>query len=211
LWAALRYAPNDPGFHVRCAVLGAFVNLGWKDDARRALVELEEQGALRHWYARAAMSSAVGIAGFKDRLDWVRKILDDSGDARVIAAATEALARLGARDEVKARVDHESPLVRRAALAALQEVGDENAVPLALERIRGDSDAAVRFEAVLVLYRARHPGVDVYLVDALRARNPIFWITALTALERRHGRSFGRDPDAWAAWLKKRRPTEAKN
>ena len=210
LWAALRYAPHDPGFHVRCAVLGAFVNLGWQDDARRALDELEEQGALRHWYARAAMSSAVGIAGFEDRLDWVRKILEDSEDARVIAAATEALARLGAREEVKARVTHESPLVRRAALSALQEVGDVSAVPLALERIRDDADPSVRFEAVLVLYRVRYPGVDVYLVDALKARNPIFWITALTALERRHGRSFGRDPDAWAAWLKKRRPAGRK-
>ena len=62
----------------------------------------------------------------------------------------------------------------------------------------------VRFEAVLVLDHRAHPDADIYLVDALKARDPVLWITALAALERRHGRSFGRDPEAWTEFLKKR-------
>ncbi|MEE8105530.1 MAG: HEAT repeat domain-containing protein [Planctomycetota bacterium] len=204
LWSVLRHDPHDPGFRVRCSVLGAFVNLGWKDDTARALTELEEMGALRHWYARATMCSAVGFAGMKDRIDWVREILDDSEDARVVAAATEALARLGATDEVHGLLDHSAAIVRRAALVSLHEVEDSRAIPAARRLLRDDPDPAVRFEAALLLHRAKSPGADAFLVDALRSRNPVFWITALTSLERRHGVSFGRDAKAWTAWLKKR-------
>jgi len=205
LWSVLRHDPDDPGFRVRCSVLGAFVNLGWKDDAQRALTELEENGALRHWYARASMCSAVGFAGMKDRLDWVREILDDSEDARVVAAATEALARLGATDEVYALLDHSAAMVRRSALVSLQEVGDSRALPAARRLLRDDGDPAVRFEAALVLHHAKSPDADAFLVDALRSRNPVFWITALTSLERRYGVSFGRDAKAWTDWLEKKR------
>ena len=120
----------------------------------------------------------------------------------MVAAAAEALARLGQRDEVFACLGHASPIVRRSALVALDECQDPRAVPQALALVREDPDVNVRFEAVLVLDHAGHPDADLYLVDALKARDPVFWITALAALEKRHGRSFGRNPEAWAEFLK---------
>lgn len=202
LWAALRYAPDDPDFIVRASILGAFVRLGWKADVRQALGELEEAGALRHWYSRAAMVDAVGAAGIAERTAWVRHEVDTSPDPRVVAAAAGALTRLGHRDEVCRLLGHASPTVRRAALVALQEAGDERAVQRAEVLVREDEDSDVRFEAALVLSEAGHPDADVYLVDALRSRNPLYWMTALAELERRHGRSFGRNPEKWEAWLK---------
>jgi HEAT repeat protein len=203
LWAALRYAPDDPEFGVRCAILGAFVALGWKEDVREALKELDAAGAPRHWEARGRMLLAIGHAGITERAGWARAELA-SEDPRIVAAAADALARLGARDEVFALIGHESPTVRRAALVALDECGDPRALEKAILLAREDPDVNVRFEAVLVLDHRDHADADVYLVDALKARDPVFWITALAALERRHGRSFGRDPDAWAEFLKKK-------
>jgi HEAT repeat protein len=205
LWATLRYATDDPGFHIRSGVLGAFVALGWKDDVKQALAEMEKMGAARHWEARAAMLHAVGAAGVTERAAWARAEVA-SDDPRVAAAAAEALARLGEADEVHACLDHPSPAVRRAALVALQETGDPRAVPRALALVRDDPDVNVRFEAALVLDHAGHADADLYLVDALRARDPLYWITALAALEKRHGVSFGRDPDAWTEFLKSRPP-----
>jgi HEAT repeat protein len=201
LWAALRFAPDDPTFSVRSAVLGAFVNLGWKEDVRQALKELDEAGARRHWESRGRMLLAVGAAGIAERADWARADLA-SEDPRIVAAAADALARLGERDEVFALLGHESPTVRRAALVALDECADPRALPKALALAREDPDVNVRFEAVLVLDHRDHPDADIYLVDALKARDPVLWITALAALERRHGRSFGRDPEAWSKFLK---------
>jgi HEAT repeat protein len=203
LWAALRYAPDDPSFGVRSAILGAFVSLGWKEDVREALKELEAAGAPRHWEARGRMLLAIGYAGLLERADWARaELLSD--DPRIVAAAADALARLGARDEVFALIGHASPTVRRAALVALDECGDARAVGKALALAREDPDVNVRFEAVLVLDHRGNPEADIFLVDALKARDPVLWITALAALERKHGRSFGRDPEAWAEFLKGR-------
>jgi HEAT repeat protein len=203
LWAALRFAPDDPSFTVRSAILGAFVTLGWTDDVRKALAVLDEQGGQRHWESRASMLLAIGAAGITERADQARAELS-SDDPRVVAAAAEALARLGRCDEVFACVGHASPIVRRSALVALQEAEDPRAVQRALALVREDPDVNVRFEAMLVLDHAGHPDADVYLVDALRARDPLFWMSALMALEKRHGRSFGRNPDAWAEYLKSR-------
>jgi len=202
LWAALRFAPDDPGFAVRSAILGAFVQLGWKEDVREAIRELKDAGAMRHWRSRAGMLAAVGRAGLAEQVEWVRTELNTSDDPRVVAAAAEALARLGHADEVYSCLDHDSPVVRRAALVALQEAGDARAVRRAETMVREDPDVNVRFEAALVLDHAGHPDADLYLVDALRARDPIYWITALAALERKYGRSFGRDPEAWTKFLK---------
>ena len=206
LWAALRYAPDDPGFVVRSAVLAAFVNLEWRDDVRRAIKELEEQGALRHWLSRAAILSAIGAAKISEREAWVRREVTTSNDPRIVAAAAGALARLDGRDAAYELLDHGSPLVRRAALVSLQDVGDPRAVKRALVLVREDKDINVRFEAALVLDHGRHPDADIYLVDALRSRDPLYWVSALSALERKYGRSFGRDPDAWSQFLKKAAP-----
>jgi HEAT repeat protein len=204
LWSALRYAPDDPGFVVRSAVLNAFIQLGWKEDARRAVAELEKLGADRHWMSRTALVGAIGYLGMADRADELRELLFSEQDPRVIVAATGALARLGRRDDVHAGLEHASPRVRRACLVALQECGDERATDAAVRLARTDPDTSVRFEAALVLHYADHPDGDVYLVDALRARDPVYWLTALGELERKYERSFGRDHQAWAEYLKKR-------
>lgn len=201
LWAALRFAPDDPSFTVRSAILGAFVTLGWKEDVQQALDELEARGGLRHWESRGSMLLAVGASGIAERADWARSELA-SEDPRIVAAAAEALARLGHKDEVLLCVGHASPTVRRSALAALDECDDPRAVEKAVVLVREDPDVNVRFEAMLVLDHRNHPDADLYLVDALKARDPLFWMTALVALEKRHGRSFGRNPDAWTEYLK---------
>jgi HEAT repeat protein len=201
LWSALRYAPDDPTFTVRAALLGAFAELGWKDEVRKAIEELEAAGARRHWEALVALLHAVGEAGIAERAPWVRQEIS-SDDPRVVAAAAEALARLGERDEVARCLRHASPVVRRAALVALAQGGDPKATEAALGLVREDPDVDVRFAAALVLDRAGHKDGDLYLVDALKARDPVIWITALSALEKRHRRSFGRDPEAWTEYLK---------
>ena len=205
LWAALRFAPDDPGFTVRTAILGAFVRLGWKADAARAIDELIRAGARRHWASRAGIVAAVGGAGLADRVAYVRRELYDGEDPRVVAAAASSLAQLGHADEVHALLKHETPIVRRAALAALHDAGDERAVPAALRMVKSDADRRTRFEAALVLDRDDHPDADLYLLDALRSKNALYWITALQALERRHDREFGRDPGAWAKFLREQR------
>lgn len=201
LWAALRFAPDDPGFAVRSSVLSAFVNLGWKDDVRRAIDVLEKAGARRHWLSRAAVLSAIGAAGIEERAAYVRRELKTAEDPRIVAAAAGALAGLGHHEEILDLVGHEAPMVRRAALVALQQAGDPRALERAATLVTDDPDVGVRFEAALVLVHGDAPGADRYLVDALRSRNPLFWITALATLEQRHQRSFGRDPDAWAEHL----------
>ncbi|MCK6461253.1 MAG: HEAT repeat domain-containing protein, partial [Planctomycetes bacterium] len=160
-------------------------------------------GARRHWEARGRMLLAIGAAGIPERIDWARADLA-SEDPRLVAAAADALARLGERDEVFALLGHASPTVRRAALVALDECDDPRALERALALAREDPDVNVRFEAVLVLDHRGHPDADIYLIDALKARDPVLWITALAALERKHGRSFGRDPEAWAEFLKRK-------
>lgn len=204
LWAALRFAPDDPRFEVRSAVLDAFARLGWKEDVARAIDELLEAGAARHWRSRATILVAIGTAGLADRAEHLRAELERGDDPRVVAAAAEALARLGHVEEVRGLLDHEAAIVRRAALVALQEAGDEKVLDRAAAMVREDGNVHVRFEATLVLHRAGDPRANGFLVDALRSRNPLFWITALGALERRHKRSFGRDPDAWLAYFRER-------
>jgi len=205
LWSALRFAPDDPRFAVRASILAAFANLGWTEDVRRAVKELEEMGARRHWMARAEILDAIGRAGLEERLDYVRRELREPEDPRVVAAAAGALARMGRVDEVAALLGAKAPIVRRAALSALQEANDPRAVRAARDLVGTDPDTDVRFEAALLLDRAGDPLADGYLVDALRSRNPTYWIEALGALERKYGRSFGRDPDAWTRFLDRRR------
>lgn len=205
LWAALRFAPDDPGFTVRSAILSSFVRLGWKDDVRGAIDALIEAGARRHWASRAAVVAAIGGAGLRERLPYVRAEIEADLDERVVSAAAGALAALGQHDEVYALLQHESTLVRRSALVSLHDAGDPRGVKAAATLVKSDPDTRVRFEAALVLDRANHADADLYLLDALRSKNAIFWITALQALERRHRQTFGRDPEAWSRYLRRAR------
>ncbi len=58
---------------------------------------------------------------------------------------------------------------------------------------------------LLVLHHAGDAAADAYLVDALRSRNALYWITALGALEKKHKRWLGRNPDAWERFLKEKK------
>jgi HEAT repeat protein len=209
LWAALRYEPDDPGFLVRSAVLAAFTGLGWTEDAEKAIAELEAQGAHQHWRSRTAIVAAAGDARLASRAAWVEEIFAKDEDPRVVAAAAASLAKLDRLDSVARGLGHGSPVVRRASMAALEEAGDARGLRGAKTLVREDPDVEVRFEAALLLSRANDPDADIYLVDALRAQNPLFWITALSELERRHGRSFGRDAAKWEEWLRGRRAPPA--
>jgi HEAT repeat protein len=204
LWAALRYAPHDPGFEVRAAILDAFVELGWKEDVAKAITELEAAGAWRHWSSRAAICAAVGGAGIESRAEWLGKAMSTEEDPRVLAAGLGAMAKIGKLDEVYAALDHRQPAVRRAALVALEEAGDPRAKAQAAVMVRTDPDVMVRFESALVLHHLGAAGADDYLVDALRSRDPIIWVTALMELERKYGRSFERDTEAWTDFLSAR-------
>jgi len=202
MWAALRYAPHDPGFLVRSAILAAFARLGWKDDVRRAIVELEEMGAHRHWLARASIVAAIGAAGLKERAGWLHELITSEEDPRIIVAAAGALGRLGLTDDVYALLGHESSEVRRAALAALHEQGDPRVAARAAVMVTTDDNTDVRFEAAMILFASGHEKGNLYMVDALRSRDPNYWMAALVALEKKYSRSFGRDPEAWAEFFK---------
>ena len=80
----------------------------------------------------------------------------------------------------------------------------------AVRMVKSDADRRTRFEAALVLDRDDHPEADLYLLDALRSKNALYWITALQSLERRHGRDYGRDPEAWAKYLREQRGESAR-
>lgn len=202
LLAALRYEPDDPGYVVRSAVLSAFVALGWREDCERAIAELEAQGALQHWRSRGAILHAIGAARIEARAPFVEEAFLKDPDPRVVAAAADALGRLRRLDAVASGLGHASPIVRRAALTALAGAGDARGLRGARSMVREDPNLDVRFEAALVLSHADDPEADLYLVDALLAENPLYWITALQELERRHGRTFGRSPDRWSDYLK---------
>jgi len=203
LWALLRYGTDDPGMRIRSAVLGAFVELGWREEAVAAIAELEAAGAHRHWFARVSIVSAVGLLRLPEREGWLRDLFLADEDPRVVAAAASALGRLGFREDLLAALDHPGPDVRRAAIVGLEEARDPRAAGRARQLLSKDPDPAVRFEAALVLHHLKAPDSDLYLVDALRSDNALYWLTALAALEEKHPRSFGRDPDAWAAYLRR--------
>ena len=91
--------------------------------------------------------------------------------------------------------------MRRAALVALEEAQDPRVKARAAVMVRTDPDVMVRFESALVLHHLGAARADDYLVDALHSRDPIIWVTALMALERKYGRSFERDTEAWTEFL----------
>jgi HEAT repeat protein len=204
LWAAFRHAPEDPDFAVRSSILGAFVRLGWKEDARKAIGELEAAGALNQWRARVAIVAAIGALRWKERASWLVERIATEEDTRVISTAVAALAELGQIDAVAAYLVDPRPPVQQAAMIALQERNDRRGVDAARQLVRDAPDVSVRFTAAMVLYRAKEPEAKVHLVDALRSNDPFIWITALSALEKRYGKSFGRNPAAWTEFLKKR-------
>ncbi|MEM8884174.1 MAG: HEAT repeat domain-containing protein [Planctomycetota bacterium] len=204
LWDALRLATDDPDFLVRSAVLGAFVRLGWKDDAQEAIAELEKAGAARSWRARVSIVVAIGELRWKERTEALLARIETERDPRVLAAAVGALAQLGQGDVVAAYLDDPRPTVQSAALVSLQAAKDPRAPSAAHTLLQASGNVQVRFTAAMVLHRAGDERANVYLVDALRSRDAYIWVTALAALEKRYGEPLGRNPDAWTAFFKQR-------
>jgi HEAT repeat protein len=204
LWNALRLAPDDPDFAVRSSVVGAFVQLGWIEDARKAVGELEAAGALEQWRARVAIVAAIGALRWKKRADWLVARIAVEPDDRVIATAVSALAELDRLDVVAAYLDDPRPSVQKAALVALQEKKDARALEAARRLVRDAPQVSVRFTSAMVLHRAGDAEANVHLVDALRSNDAFIWITALAALEERYSQRFGRNPTAWTEFFKKR-------
>lgn len=209
LWAAFRFAPDDPNFGVRASILGAFVELGWNDDARQAVVALEKLDAQKEWRVRIALATTIGSIGWSEREPWLNTQIADDKDARVIEAAIRALARLGKTDAVAALLVDPRKHARKAALWSLDEAKDPRALQSARKLVREDPDMDVRFAAVMILHRAKDPDANVHLVDALRSNDAFIWMNALSALESRysaelHPKELGRDPGAWVEFFKKR-------
>jgi len=204
LWAAFRFDSDDHGSALRAAVLGAFTQLGWDEDVRKAVGELEAGDALRAWRVRVAVVLAIGGVRWKERAAWLKALVERDKDARVLAAAASALVQIGERDHVARWLKHQNALVRRAALDALSGVGDPRAAAAAATFVRQDPDVALRFRAALILHETRHVDADLYMVDAMRSDDASIWISALAALERRYGKKYGRNPGRWTEFLKQK-------
>jgi HEAT repeat protein len=151
----------DPNATVRAAALGAAARLGRLPlEARRAALA-DPDPVVR---ARAAELAAATGAGLVPALAGV---LGDP-DARVVEAACFALGEVGPDAEAAVAAlagvsaDHDDPLCREAAVAALGAVGSPAGLPAILAAAAGDRPA-VRRRAVLALAPFDGPEVDAAL------------------------------------------------
>lgn len=156
-------ADADPG--VRATALGALGRLGKAGghDVRAALADPSPE------VRRRACQVAVGVAG----VDLVPMLADH--DAGVVEVAAWALGeRADAGGDVVARLsavaaDHDDPLCREAAVAALGAIGDERGLPAILAATR--DRPAIRRRAVIALAPFAGPEVDAALTAALADRD----------------------------------------
>jgi HEAT repeat protein len=167
--ATVRRHADDPDASVRATVLGALARLGdlAPDDLRRGLAD--PAPAVRR---RAAELVAVR-AGDEQGLSLLPALADD--DASVVEVAAWACGErtppeIGIVAALSAvAVDHDDPLCREAAVAALGALGDEAGLPAILVAI-GDRPA-VRRRAVLALAPFEGDEVDAALARALEDRD----------------------------------------
>jgi HEAT repeat protein len=209
LWAAFRFAPNDPDYAVRATILGAFAALGWSKDAKDVVAALEKENATKEWRVRVAIAAAIGSIRWGERKPWLMDQIRDEKDQRVLEASIRSLAKLGDLDAVAILLQDPRADARKAALWSLDEGKDERALKNARKFATDDLDVGVRFASVMILHRADDPDANVHLVDALRSNDAFFWMNALAALESRyakelHPKELGRDPAAWTRFFKKR-------
>ena len=163
--AAARALLDDPAPIVRATALGALGRLGDLDDAELERALGDPDATVRR---RAASE-----ARHRRDLDLV-PLLDDP-DALVVEAAAWAL---GERAEPDGRIveqlsrvsaEHEDPLAREAAVAALGAIGDPAGLPAIL---RATTDRpAVRRRAVLALAPFEGEDVETALRRALGDRD----------------------------------------
>ena len=163
--AGARALLQDPNPGVRATALGALGRLGEarEDDVRAALSDPSPE------VRRRACQVGIGVAG----VDLVDMLADE--DAGVVEMAAWALGeRAGAAGDVVVRLsavaaDHDDPLCREAAVAALGAIGDERGVPAILAATR--DRPAIRRRAVIALAPFSGPDVDGALAAALEDRD----------------------------------------
>ena len=155
----------DPSPVVRAAALGALARLEALEDGDLAAALADPDPGLRH---RAVVLAAARPGP---------PLLALLGDAAATVVEVTAWA-LGERPEAEpgtvdalARlvVDHDDPLVREAAVAALGAIGDDRGLPAILHGL-GDR-ATVRRRAVLALAPFEGPEVDAALERARTDRD----------------------------------------
>jgi HEAT repeat protein len=165
--AARRYL-SDPDATVRATALGALVRSDavTADDLQRALAD--DAPPVR---ARAAELTATvpGTAGPS-----LRDLLADPDPAVVESAAWASGERQPAEPAIVGALaavatDHDDPLCREAAVAALGAIGDPDGLPAILAATR--DRPAIRRRAVLALAPFDGPEVDEALSRALADRD----------------------------------------
>jgi HEAT repeat protein len=167
--ATVRHHCDDQDPSVRATVLGALERLGdlGAADLRRGLSD--PSPIVR----RRAAELVASRPGDEDGLSLLPALADD--DASVVEMAAWAC---GERTPPEARVvaalslvatDHDDPLCREAAVAALGALGQEAGLPAIL---RATTDRpAVRRRAILALAPFAGPDVDAALATALEDRD----------------------------------------
>jgi len=164
--ATARALLDDADAGVRATALGALARAGALQaaDLQRALADVD--AGVR----RRACEEAVGI----EQVDLLPSLAD--ADPSVVEAAAWALGErgpsaAGAVDElVSVARQHDDPLCREAAVAALGAIGDPRGLPTVLAAASGDRPT-VRRRAVVALAAFDGPDVDAALRAALEDRD----------------------------------------
>ena len=105
------------------------------------------------------------------------------------------------KDQVRKLLSHESPAVRRQALATYAATVPEDAVSRCERILHRDQSALVRHQAILLLGESGDvEAVDILLesLESLEARS--CRLRAFAALAKLTKRRFGNDERAWVNW-----------
>ena len=163
--AGARALLQDPDPRVRATALGALGRLGEAAEVEIRAALADPSPEVR----RRGCQVGIGVAG----VDLVEMLADE--DAGVVEMAAWALGERGeASTSAVARLstvaaDHEDPLCREAAVAALGAIGDERGLPAILAATR--DRPAIRRRAVIALAPFSGPDVDAALAAALDDRD----------------------------------------
>lgn len=113
----------------------SLILLGTNNNSRRQLIEILTTGS--HSHNRSAAAYVLGLAGTKQCISSLVRVLKESDNPSVRSHAAEALGNLKATramNSLLAALKDIAPGVRLSAIGALAELGDERAVP-ELERL----------------------------------------------------------------------------